>query len=99
MALVVVCAQKAKSRFVRREKWSRPGAVGMVGQSTCMTHVVHDVKKACWLLACPGGLPDIPGERSCLGGGALDGKIRTDTRLYVPTQTSRFELIREVTKR
>jgi hypothetical protein len=26
----------------------------------------------------------------------LDGKIRTDTRLYVPTQTSRFELIREV---
>jgi hypothetical protein len=42
-----VCTQKAKSGFLRREKWSRPGFVGMVGQSTCMPHVVHDVNKAC----------------------------------------------------
>jgi hypothetical protein len=42
------------------EKWSRRGAAGMVGQSTCMPHVVHDANKVCWLLACPEERLDIP---------------------------------------
>jgi hypothetical protein len=62
-----VYTQKANSRFLRREKWSRPGAVGIVGLSTCMPHVVHHEKQACWLLACSGGLRDSLGERPCLG--------------------------------
>jgi hypothetical protein len=64
---VRVYTQKAKSRFLRRENWSRPGAVGMVRQGTCMPHVVHHVKQACWLLECSGGLRDSPGERPSLG--------------------------------
>jgi hypothetical protein len=66
-----VCTDKAKSRYLRREKWSRPGAVGIVGHSTCMPHVAPDANKACWLLACSEGLLDIPGERACLGGGPV----------------------------
>jgi hypothetical protein len=41
--------------------------VGMVRQGTCMPHVVHHVKQACWLLECSGGLRDSPGERPSLG--------------------------------
>jgi hypothetical protein len=62
-----VITQKAKSRYLRREKWSRPGAVGMVGQSTCMPHVVHDVNKACRMLACPEERLDIPRGEVMLG--------------------------------
>ena len=62
---------EAKSRFGSQETWSKPGAVGMGGQGTCMPHVVHDVEKAGWLLACPRGLLDIRGERSSSGGGPV----------------------------
>jgi hypothetical protein len=57
-----VCTQKAKSRYLRGEKWTKPGAVSMLGLSTCMPHVVYDVNKAGWLLWCPGGLLDTPVE-------------------------------------
>jgi hypothetical protein len=67
-----VCTlNEAKSRFSRREKWYRHGAVGTTGQSTCMPHVAHNVNKVCWLLACSEELLDIRGERSCSGGGPV----------------------------
>jgi hypothetical protein len=71
---VVVCVRKKRKvdSRVGKSGLARPGAVGMIGQSACMPHIVHDVNKACWLLACPEGLLDIPAwERSCWGGGAM----------------------------
>jgi hypothetical protein len=52
----------------------------MVGLRTSMPHVVHGVMKAFWLLACPEGLLDIPGEMSCLGGGPVVVCVRNMKR-------------------
>jgi hypothetical protein len=76
---------KAKSRFLRGEKWSRPDAVGTVGQSTCMPHVVHDAMKACWLLACPRGLSDAIQDNTERFKARRSDVTRYDTRRYGTT--------------
>jgi hypothetical protein len=87
---VVACVRKKRKVdiCVGKSGLARPGAVGMVGPSTCMPHVAHDVKKACWLLACSEELIDIPGERSCLGGGLVVVCVRKKQKVDFCVETN-----------